>query len=132
MSEPRFLSVDLIETLHQESIARHGGTLGLRDRGGLAAAVGQPVNTFCYGRGDLFDIAAAYAFHIAEAQAFLDGNKRTAVAAAFSFLEVNGVNTRDFNNLRVYEAMIAIAERQMTKSDLAQLLRDEHERTSGQ
>lgn len=132
MSEPRFLSVPLVEALHQQSIARHGGTLGLRDRGGLEAAVGQPLNTFYYGVGDLFDIAAAYAFHIAEAQAFLDGNKRTAVAAAFSFLEVNGINTRHFSDRRIYEAMIAIAERRMTKSDLARVLRDENGLTSGQ
>lgn len=127
MSEPQFLSVPLVEDLHQESIARHGGTLGLRDRGGLEAAVGQPLNTFYYGRGDLFDIAAAYAFHIAEAQAFLDGNKRTAVAAAFSFLEVNGIDTRRFSDRRLYEAMIAVAEKRTTKSDLARILRDESE-----
>jgi death-on-curing protein len=125
VSEPRFLSVALVEILHEQSIARHGGTLGLRDRASLEAAVGQPLNTFYYGPGDLFDIAAAYAFHIAEAQAFLDGNKRTAVAAAFSFLEANGVNTRGFRDRHVYEAMIAIAERRMSKWDLVQLLRAE-------
>ena len=125
MSEPRFLSAAFVEALHQGSIARFGGTLGLRDRASLEAAVGQPLNTFYYGGGELFDIAAAYAFHIAEAQAFLDGNKRTAVAAALSFLESNGVDTKPFSDLRVYEAMIAIAKKRMTKSDLAQLLRDE-------
>ena len=132
MSEPKFLSVSFVEELHHESIAQFGGTLGLRDRASLEAAVGQPLNTFYYGRGDIFDIAAAYAFHIAQAQAFLDGNKRTAVAAAFAFLEENGTNTRTFSNLRVYEAMIAIAEKRMTKSALAQLLRDEAKSATGE
>jgi death on curing protein len=131
VSEPRFLSVALVEILHHEAIARHGGTLGLRDRAALEAAVGQPLNSFYYGGGDLFDIAAAYAFHIAEAQAFLDGNKRTAVAAALSFLEANGLNTRGFNDARLYKCMIGIAEKRMTKRDLAQLLREEGEQSFG-
>ncbi len=122
MSAPHFLSVADVEVLHQRSIARYGGTLGLRDRGGLEAAVNQPKNTFYYGYGDLFDIAAAYAFHIAESQAFLDGNKRTAVAAAFVFLELNGVPAF-FEWTRIYDAMIAMAERRMTKTELAALLR---------
>jgi death-on-curing protein len=131
VSEPRFLSVAFVEDLHQRSIARFGGTLGLRDRASLEAAVGQPLNTFYYGRGDLFDIAAAYAFHIAEAQAFLDGNKRTGVAAALSFLEANGIDSKQFSDLRIYEAMIAIAEKRMTKNDLAQLLRDQGHSAAG-
>ena len=121
MSEPHFLSVADVEVLHQRSIARYGGTLGLRDRGGLEAAVNQPRNTFYYGHGDLFDIAAAYAFHIAESQSFLDGNKRTAVAATFVFLELNGVVVA-VEWTRIYDAMIAIAERRMSKAELAALL----------
>ena len=121
MSEPHFLSVADVEVLHQRSIARYGGTLGLRDRGGLEAAVNQPRNTFHYGHGDLFDIAAAYAFHIAESQSFLDGNKRTAVAATFVFLELNGVVVA-VEWTRIYDAMIAIAERRMSKAELAALL----------
>ncbi len=78
--------------------------------------------TFHYGSGDLFDVAAAYAFHIAQAQACFDGNKRTAVAAAFLFLELNGIDT-DFESVALYDAMIAIAERRMEKPELAQLLR---------
>ncbi len=51
----------------------------------LSSAVGQPLNDYFYGQADLFAIAAAYAFHIAQAQAFLDGNQRTAITAALSF-----------------------------------------------
>jgi len=122
VNDPLFLSMEDIEFLHQRSIARYGGSLGLRDRGGLEAAVNQPKNTFYYGQGDLFDIAAAYAFHIAEAQAFLDGNKRTAVAAALNFLNLNGDKTI-FDSARLYEAMIAIAEKRLTNTDLASFLR---------
>jgi death on curing protein len=124
VSEPHFLTLESIHFLHRRSIARYGGTLGLRDEGGLESAALQPMNTYYYGGGDLFDIAAAYAFHIAEAQAFLDGNKRTAVAACFRFLEENGVTTL-FDAVKMYDAMIAIAQRQLTKAELAASLRQQ-------
>ena len=122
MTEPRFLSVEDVEFLHRRSIERYGGTLGIRDHFGLEAAVNHPKNVFYYGQGDSFDIAAAYAYHIAESQAFLDGNKRTAVAAALNFLNLNGVTTL-FDASAIYDAMIAIAEKRMTKFDLASVLR---------
>ena len=122
MSDPVFLSLDDVEVLHRRSINRYGGTMGVRDRGGLEAAVHHPKNVYYYGQGDTFDIAAAYAFHIAEAQAFLDGNKRTAVAAALVFLELNGVHAL-YDSLRLYDAMIAIAERRLDKTGLAALFR---------
>ena len=62
MSEPSFLTFAEVLVLHERSIARYGGTRGLRDQGGLESAVEQPKNTFYYGNGDLFDIGAAYAF----------------------------------------------------------------------
>lgn len=81
-----------------------------------------PRNVYFYGRGDLFDVAAAYAFHIAQAQAFLDGNKRTGMAAALVFLELNGARIPERTNL-LYEAMIAIAEKRSDKEQLADLFR---------
>ena len=70
----------------------------------------------------MFDIAAAYAFHIAEAQAFNDGNKRTAAGAALTFIELNlGSPTPSENEL--YDAMIDIAKRRLTKAGLAELFR---------
>ena len=80
----------------------------MRDRGLFERAIAQPRHTYFYTNGDLFDIAAAYAYHIAQAQACFDGNKRTGVAAAFLFLELNAVST-DFDSMPLYEAMIAIA-----------------------
>lgn len=123
MSEPVFLTFEQVERLHQKSISRFGGTQGVRDRGLFERAIAQPRHTYFYTNGDLFDIAAAYAYHIAQAQACFDGNKRTGVAAAFLFLELNAVST-DFDSMPLYEAMIAIAERRMDKAQLAQLLRE--------
>ena len=75
MSEPSFLTLEHVEAIQKEGIERFGGILGIRDKGSLESAIFHPQNAYFYGGGDLFDVAAAYAYHIAEAQAFLDGNK---------------------------------------------------------
>lgn len=122
MDEPRFLSIDEVLYLHAESLARFGGSAGIGDPGLVESALGSAQNAFWYGHGNLYDIAAAYAYHIAEAQAFVDGNKRTGAAAAITFLRVNGVKfPKDDGS--VYAALIQIAEKQLDKPGLAAVLR---------
>jgi len=75
--EPAFLDPEQVRILHHIALERHGGQDGVRDAAAFESAVMRPRNVWYYAQGDLFDVAAAYAFHIAEAQAFLDGNKRT-------------------------------------------------------
>jgi len=122
VSEPNFLVFEQILVLHERSLRAYGGSSGIRDEGLIRSAVFQPQNDYYYAGGDLFGIAAAYAFHLAQAQAFLDGNKRTAITAAITFLEGNGIETMT-STAPIYDAMIAIAEKRMTKGELAQLLR---------
>ncbi len=122
MSEPVFLTIEQIKTLHCVALERHGGQDGVRDVATLESAALHPCNVWLYGQGDLFDIAAAYAFHLAEAQAFIDGNKRTGMAAALVFLKSNGVPVLKATE-ELYQAMIAIAERRLDKAGLAALLR---------
>lgn len=122
MSEPKFLTLAEVLYLHDESLLRFGGTAGIRDPGLVESALGSAQTAFLYGHGGLVEIAAAYAFHLAESQAFLDGNKRTAVASAIVFLGKNGVNfTEDDGS--VYQAMIELAERRLDKAGLAVILR---------
>lgn len=64
-------------------------------------------------------MASAYAFHIAENQPFLDGNKRTALVSALVFLDINGFVVLD-ESLKLYNAMIAIANKEMNKFNLAE------------
>jgi death-on-curing protein len=120
--EPAFLDVPQVEILHRLALERHGGQDGMRDAAAFESAVMQPRNGWHYAQGDLFDVAAAYAFHLAEAQAFLDGNKRTGMSAALVFLEGNGMPVPEFTD-ELYAAMIAIAERRIGKPELAALLR---------
>ena len=86
-------------------------------------AVIHPRNVYYYAQGDLFDVAAAYAYHIAQAQAFLDGNKRPGAASALVLLEINGVSVSAGTD-RLYQAMIAIAEKRADKDHLSALLRE--------
>lgn len=122
MDTPEFLTLDEVLFLHDESIRRFGGSYGLGDQGLVESALGAAQNTFHYGGGDLFAIAATYAFHLAESQAFTDGNKRTAVASALAFLRKNGIRIRR-DDSTICEAMIAIANKQLDKPGLADVLR---------
>lgn len=122
MRTPVFLTKRQIEKLHHQTLSRFGGHHGIRDHALWEAAIHHPLQVYLYTGGDLFDIASAYAYHIAQAQACFDGNKRTGIATALLFLEVNGIAT-DFNSLPLYEIMIAIAEKRASKEALAQLLR---------
>ena len=110
-------------TLHARSLREHGGSEGVRDPAGLESAIGQPRNDYYYGGADLFGVAAAYAFHIAQAQAFVDGNKRTGIAAALFCLQMAGIDTTLPTSDALYDAMIAIANRTLDKPGLAALLR---------
>ncbi len=92
--------------------------MGTRSETGIESALAAPINDHFYRGADLFEIAAAYAYHIAQAQAYLDGNKRTAAACALAFLELNGVLT-DGDAFPLYEALVAVGERRMTKAELA-------------
>ena len=66
-----------------------GGAPGLRDAGLLQNALQRPVNKWQYEDADTFECAAAYAFEIAKAHAFVDGNKRTAFVTSVTFLRLN-------------------------------------------
>jgi death-on-curing protein len=125
VTEPDFLTVDDVLLLHEEQLKHYGGGAGIRDSDLLDSAIGMPQQSFggALVHEDLFAMAAAYAFHIAQNQPFIDGNKRTALAAALVFLDLNGVGVADPNGA-LYQAMIAIAEKQLDKSGLADLLRN--------
>jgi death-on-curing protein len=90
--EPLFLSVDDVVGFHADQIRMFGGAEGVRDKGSLESAVAMAQAAFGgqYLHEGIFEMAAAYAFHIAENQPFVDGNKRAALNAAITFLGLNG------------------------------------------
>jgi death on curing protein len=124
-AEPLFLSVEDVLALHDDQLRLFGGSAGVRDQGALESAVATPEATFddAFLHEDLFHMAAAYAFHIAENQPFVDGNKRTGLNAALVFLDVNGWVVED-SEMRLFDAMIALSSRALDKHGLALVLRE--------
>jgi death on curing protein len=108
--------------IHDEQLAEHGGASGLRDKGLLESALARPINRAAYGKGDAFDMAAAYAFGIVRNHPFVDGNKRTGYVAAELFLMKNGcllvADDRD-----AVLTMLQLAEGTMTEEAYATWLR---------
>ena len=123
MKEPEFLDVDDVLTLHEALLQEHGGQAGIRDRGVLESAIAMPAATFdgVFLHEGLFSMAAAYAFHIAENQPFVDGNKRAAIGSALVFLDINGVNVSEATET-LHTAMIDLSARRLDKPGLAILL----------
>lgn len=123
--DPEFLSLEDVLELHELQLQRFGGGVGVRDLGALESAVAQPQATF-EGQslhGDLFMMAAAYAFHIAQDQPFVDGDKRTGLAAALVFLDLHGVTVSDPRS-KLYQAFPGMAEGSLDRAGLAALLAD--------
>jgi death-on-curing protein len=84
VTPPEVLDVEDVIELHRHALERFGGATGIRDLAGLESAVGMPRATFGgeFLHSDIFEMAAAYAFHIAQNQPFVDGNKRAGLLSA--------------------------------------------------
>jgi death on curing protein len=123
----RFLSLQNVLHIHEDTLAEEGGTAGIRDEGLLASAVDMPQASFGgeYLHSDLAEMAAAFLFHICQNHAFVDGNKRTAAFTTVLFLSLNGIADDDLPDQTVLEAVtIRVANDAMTKAAVAQFLRD--------
>jgi death-on-curing protein len=120
--EFRFLSLEDVLVLHEMQLENYGGSPGVRDRGLLESAVMMPQASFggMYVHKDIFEMAAAYTFHIAENQPFVDGNNRTALASALVFLDWHDLDINDPNE-ELYDALISVAKRDLDKAGLANL-----------
>ena len=90
MTFPIWVPLAAVVVIHDRQIARHGGKPGLRDMALLEMGCARAMNLAAYRNADLAEIAAAYAFGISKAHAFVDGNKRTAFVTAGTFLRLNG------------------------------------------
>ena len=122
---PDFLDVDDVLEIHALQTERFGGVSGVLDRGRLESAVAQPMAMFAgnFLHEDLYDMAAAYLFHIARDHPFFDGNKRTALLAALVFLEINGVSIRAEED-ELEDLAVGAAEGRADKSSLARFFQD--------
>jgi len=121
LNQPVWVPLQAIVIIHDRQIARHGGAAGIRDIALLEAAVERPRNRLAYGTPRVEELSAAYAFGIAKAHAFVDGNKRTAFVTAATFLRLNGHALRPdlFDGVR---AMEALASGEMSEAAFAEWL----------
>jgi len=119
------LTLAEVVEIHADQIKRYGGSDGVRDMTLLSSAVAMPYASFSgsFLHTDIYEMAAAYAFHICRNHPFIDGNKRTALASALIFLELNGISLLD-NEGKLYDAMMSLASGHLNKAEIAKILRE--------
>jgi len=119
-----WISLDASLAIHSEQVAEHGGTDGVRDIGLLESALARPQNLHVYsGDADPAALVASYAFGIAKNHPFLDGNKRTALVVAITFLNLNGYDF-DAPAAETYIKFLGVAEGVVSEEELASWLRE--------
>lgn len=125
MDTPVFLTLDEVLVLHDIQLDRFGGLGGIRDAGLLESALAMPQAGFGdqYAHADLFEMAAAYLFHLVKNHPFADGNKRVGFHAAYVFLKLNGL-ILDIPEDAAYDLVIATAEGRASKAEIAAVFRD--------
>ncbi len=111
--------VDKISVLiiQKKLIERYGGIHGLRDEGALESAINAAKNRYNYETEELSALAATYAFHLSQAHAFLDGNKRIAAAVAGVFLEINGA-WLDASQDEIIKLFLEIASSKLSRKQI--------------
>ena len=124
MKKIAFLTLAEVVEIHSDQIQHYGGSEGIRDMNLLSSAVAMPYASFSgkFLHSDLYEMAAAYAFHLCQNHPFVDGNKRTALASALVFLELNGIAVSDPEG-RLYDAMLSLASGDMGKEEFAKILK---------
>lgn len=117
-----WVAVEVALAAHAEQLAEHGGPGGVRDAGLLESAMARPRNLAEYGEPDAAALAAAYAWGIARNHPFTDGNKRTALVIAETFLQLNG-HTLTASDAETVVAIVALAAGELGEDELADWFR---------
>ncbi|TGM60645.1 type II toxin-antitoxin system death-on-curing family toxin [Leptospira meyeri] len=118
-----FLSIEDVILIHKNQIELYGGATDIRDQGLLDSAINQPMTTFdgISLHPSLFDKAAAYLYYLCKNHPFLDGNKRVALASSLVFLDINGYEILDPNEI-LYDFVIGVAEGQYKLEEIKKTL----------
>jgi death-on-curing protein len=125
LKEPIFLGLDEVIEIHHDQINRYGGPSGIRDIELLKSAISMPPATFGgeYLHKNLYEMAAAYLFHVVRNHPFLDGNKRTGAVAAVVFLIMNGIELQADEDS--FEKLVrSVAEGKTDKAKIAEFFRN--------
>lgn len=124
MKEILFLTLAEIIEIHNDQIGRYGGAHGVRDINLLCSAAAMPMATFDgnFFHNDVYEMAAAYAFHLCQNHPFIDGNKRTALASALVFPELNEISITDTHGA-LYAAVMDLSCGKLDKAEISKILR---------
>jgi death on curing protein len=122
MESPVFLTKSQVLFIHQDLVEDFGGSHGLRDEGLLESAIEMPQAGFGgeYFHKSLFEMAAAYLFHLVKNHPFIDGNKRIGLACADVFLAMNGIELTITED-EAYEFTLRVASEGAEKAEIALL-----------
>ena len=122
--DPKFLSLAEVLEIHQDQAARYGGVLGVRDIDLLKSALGMPSATYSgeFLHTDVYEMAAAYLFHLTRNHPFLDGNKRVGAVASLIFLALNGYEF-DAPEDDFADMVMAVARGEIDKAEVAVFIR---------
>lgn len=127
MLTPEFIEKEDVIKIHDDHLETYGGEPGILNEQALESAIAQACVTWDgeFLHPTIFHQASAYLFHIANAHAFLDGNKRTAFAVMNAFLEMNGY-CLELSEDKAYELTMSIMniaeQRSCTKDEVADIL----------
>lgn len=127
-----FLTLQEVLEIHANQIELYGGSEGIRDQGLLEAAIAQPESTFGgkYLHKDIFEMAAAYLYHLVQNHPFIDGNKRVGAAATVIFLSINGIELNpsldklesETNQTEFQRLVLSVASGKTKKSAISDFL----------
>lgn len=123
MKDYTFLDFDRIVQLNRLAVKTFGGSDGVRDRGLIESAIYQPQASFGeqYLHETIYQMAAAYYYHISESQGFADGNKRTGFLALFAFLKLNACDLTLPDDY-LWPILLEVASGSKSKGELADFL----------
>lgn len=119
-------TVEAVIAIHDEVLAAHGGSPGLRSRELLESAVAAPQATLMGSPliAEPVEIAAAYLFYLCSNHAFVDGNKRVALATCLVFLSENGLLKDESLDVDDWETLtLAVAASVLTREEVTTKLR---------
>jgi death-on-curing protein len=123
MKDYTFLDFDRIVQLNRLAVKTFGGSDGIRDKGLIESAIHQPQASFGdqYLHETIYQMAAAYYYHISESQGFSDGNKRTGFLCLFAFLKLNGCDLTIPDDY-LWPILLEVASGTKTKGELGDFL----------
>jgi death-on-curing protein len=124
MADPFFLAEEDILFIHQQEIQISGGEPNIREKEGLKAYVDAPKTSFggvfLY---DIFGMAASYVTCLTMRHPFFDGNKRTALASALTFLLLNGFTIEESYDDELADMVLKFLTKELSKEDIIEHFR---------